>query len=74
MSVWCSGRQGFARGRGHGFEPRQLRSIAKKCATCDLLTGTGGWLASGVSPIKKFFFAVYFRFLNADSENLSTGG
>jgi hypothetical protein len=28
MSVWCSGRGGFARGRGHGFEPRQPRSVA----------------------------------------------
>jgi hypothetical protein len=49
MSVWCSGRGGFAWGRGHGFEPRQPRSVA----TCDLMTGTGGWLANGLSPIKK---------------------
>jgi hypothetical protein len=28
MSVWCSGRGGFARGRGHGFEPWQPRSVA----------------------------------------------
>jgi hypothetical protein len=35
---------------------------------------TGGWLAGGVSPIKKVFFAVYFRYLSADPENLSAGG
>jgi hypothetical protein len=28
MSVWCSGRGGFTRGRGHEFEPRQPRSVA----------------------------------------------
>jgi hypothetical protein len=33
----------------------------------------GGWLAGGVSP-KKVFFAVYFRFLSADPENLSVSG
>jgi hypothetical protein len=31
-------------------------------------------LAGGVSPIKKSFFSVYFRFLSADPENLSAGG
>jgi hypothetical protein len=41
--------------------------------TGDLMTGTGGWLASGVSLIKKVFY-VYFRFLRADPENLSAGG
>jgi hypothetical protein len=31
------------------------RLYANKCATCDFMTGTGGWLAGGVSPIKKVF-------------------
>jgi hypothetical protein len=37
------------------------------------MTGTGGWLAGGVSPIKKVF-SVYFRFLSSDRENFSAGG
>jgi hypothetical protein len=62
MSVWCSGRGGFARGRGHGFEPRQPRSVATlREKICDL-TGTGGRLAGGVSPIKKSFFCLFSVF------------
>jgi hypothetical protein len=41
MSVWCSGRGSFARGRGHGFEPGQPRSIVTYAKTYDLMTGTG---------------------------------
>jgi hypothetical protein len=33
----------------------------------------GGWLAGGVSHIKKVF-SVNFRFLSADPENLIAGG
>jgi hypothetical protein len=58
-------------GSNHGNRGAS-RFYAKKCATCDF-TGTGGWLAGGVSPIKKVF-SVYFRFLRADPENLSAGG
>jgi hypothetical protein len=59
MSVWCSGRGGFARGRGHGFEPRQPRSVA---TLREKMTGTGGWLAGGPSPIKKVSFLFIFGF------------
>jgi hypothetical protein len=38
------------------------RLYAKKYATCDLMTGTGGWLAGGVSPIRKFFLLFIFGF------------
>jgi hypothetical protein len=67
MSVWCSGKGGFARGRGHGFEPRQPRSVA----ACD---GGDGWVAGrwGLSYKKVIF--LFFRFLSADPENLSAGG
>jgi hypothetical protein len=60
MSVWCSCRGGFARGRGHGFEPRQPRSVAALREKIARLAG--GWLAGGVSPIKKFFFLFIFGF------------
>jgi hypothetical protein len=75
MSVWCGGRGGFRRGRGHEFEPRQPRSVATlREKIRDLrLDDWDGWLAGGVSPIKKVF-SVYFRFLSADPENLSAGG
>jgi hypothetical protein len=32
------------------------------------------WLATGVPPIQKVFFAVYFRFLSANPENLVLSG
>jgi hypothetical protein len=38
------------------------RLYAKKCATCDLMTGTGGWLVGGVSPIRKSFFCLFSVF------------
>jgi hypothetical protein len=51
MSVWCSGRGGFTRGRGHGFEPRQPWSVATlREKMRDLIMSTGGWLAGGVPP------------------------
>jgi hypothetical protein len=78
MSVWCSGRGGFARGsnqnciwtgsnHGNRGAPRLYAKNAR------LATGTGGWLAGGVSPIKKVF-SVYFRFFSADPGNSSAGG
>jgi hypothetical protein len=73
MSVWCSGRGGFARGIGHGFEPRQPRSVATlREKMRDLRLGDGdGWLVGrwGLSYKKSFF-----RFLRAAPENLSAGG
>jgi hypothetical protein len=47
MSVLCIGRGGFARGRGHGFEPRQPRSVATLCEKMrDLRLDDGdGWVA-----------------------------
>jgi hypothetical protein len=59
MSVWCSGRGGWPE-------------------ACDLTRkndedGVGGWPV-GSLLWKKFSFAVYFRFLSADSKNLSAGG
>jgi hypothetical protein len=54
MNVWCSGRGGFARGRGHGFELRQPRSVATLREKMRDLRRVGGWLAGGVSPMKKF--------------------
>jgi hypothetical protein len=48
MSVWCSGRGGFARGGGHRFEPQQPWSIAT-------LRGTGGWVAGWVALLSNFF-------------------
>jgi hypothetical protein len=60
MSVWCSGRGGFARGKGHRFEPRNCgasRLYAKKCAT-----GTGGLLTGGALLYKKVFFCLFSVF------------
>jgi hypothetical protein len=70
MSVWCSGRGGFARGRGHGFEPWQPWSVA---TLREKMRGrVGGWPVG--SLLYKKIVAVYFRFLSADPENLSAGG
>jgi hypothetical protein len=48
-------------GSNHGNHGAS-RLYTKKCATCDLLTGTGGWLAGGVSPIEKVFLLFIFSF------------
>jgi hypothetical protein len=45
-------------GSNHGNR-RASRLYVKKCATCDLMTGTGGWLVGGVSPIKSFFLFIF---------------
>jgi hypothetical protein len=49
MSVWCSGRGGFARVGGHRFEPQQQRRVAT-------LLCVGGW-ASGVPLLNKRLLA-----------------
>jgi hypothetical protein len=62
MSVWCSGRGGFTRGRGHGFEPRQPRSVAiLREKMRDLRLYGDGWVAGwwGLSYKKSFFLFIF---------------
>jgi hypothetical protein len=63
MSVWCSGRGGFARGRGHGFEPRQPRSVATLREKMRDLQGDDGdrWVAGW--PVGSLLYKKFFLFI-----------
>jgi hypothetical protein len=66
MSMWCSSKEGSHEGAVAGSNLTGCvvtRLCTKNVVTCDLMTGTGGWLGSGVSPKNKF--PIYFdHFLN----------